>query len=124
MSVEDLYIDFRSLYGAITSATDIKHEKMWDSTEHEVKAVWFDSLANVINDRMGKTEHEEEISEIFNYLEMKYRTGSDEVKSCIDVCFVENLFWEVPRKRAGLAWANLPMNLKDLYLDFHSRKPV
>jgi hypothetical protein len=49
---------------------------------------------------------------------------SAEVRNCIDVSFVENLFWQVPANRAEGYWQQLPGPLKQLYLQFHRRAPI
>ncbi len=50
--------------------------------------------------------------------------SSQEVYRCMDVAFVENLFWQVGGGRAASYWELMPGRLKELYLGFHSRAPV
>jgi hypothetical protein len=53
----------------------------------------------------------------------RFMTGCGEVRNCIDVSFVENLFWQVTPDRSGPYWARMPDLLKRLYLGFHSKPP-
>jgi hypothetical protein len=123
MDVEEMYEDFRNRYPELTKAADVRHMEIWDSVEHEAAFLWFESLAGALNAQMGIPEQRAEFVTIFKYLDMKYRTGSKEIRNCIDVSFVENLFWEVVPKNAALVWATLPKNLQQLYIEFHGRSP-
>ena len=61
---------------------------------------------------------------LFSFLVAAYEQGSEEVKSCIDVSFTENLFWNVPPDKVKPYWLLLPQRLKDLYVAFHQRAPL
>jgi hypothetical protein len=50
--------------------------------------------------------------------------SSEEVFKCLDVAFVENLFWQVPASKATPYWEQLPARFKALYQGFHHRTPV
>ncbi len=123
MDAEQMYHDFRGQYTAMSQAADAKHAATCDIDGSEVKALWFESLANALNDRMGHREHHAQIAAIFKYFDMKFRTGDADIKNFIDVCFVENLFWQVTPKNAAPVWALLPKNLQTLYVSFHGRPP-
>jgi hypothetical protein len=124
MDVEEMYEDFRNQYLELTKAADARQIEILGSVEHEAAFLWFESLAGVLNAQMGISEQRTEFAAIFMYFDMKFRTGSKEVKNCIDVSFVENLFWEVSPKNAAPVWATLPKNLQQLYIDFHGRSPT
>lgn len=123
MDVQQMYEEFRSQYAELTKATDARHVKIWGSVGHESVYSWFESLANTLNAQMGNAEQRTDFTSIFEYFDMKLRTGSKEVKHCIDVSFVENLFWQVSSQNAAPIWAILPTNLQQLYIDFHGRSP-
>lgn len=119
MNLQQLYEDFRSQYPEIANATDVRHENSCFGFDYspEVQSVWFESLADVLNDRMRNPEQRDEIIAVFKYMDKSLRIGNKEVKNCIDVCFVENLFHNVPRQTARSIWGDLPGNLQKLYLD-------
>jgi hypothetical protein len=50
--------------------------------------------------------------------------SSAEVFKCLDVAFVENLFWQVPARKCEPYWERLPARFKALHLAFHGRSPV
>jgi len=54
----------------------------------------------------------------------QFENGNSEVKDCIDVAFVENLFWRVSREGTEIFWKNMPVTLKSLYVGFHGRPPL
>jgi len=58
------------------------------------------------------------------YISTQYKTGDEKIKDCIDVAFVENLFWRVPTEERISYWEGLPENLKELYVNFHQSKPL
>ena len=124
MDVREMYEDFRSRYPELTRATDARHLATWGRVEHETAFLWFESLASALNSQMGFPEKRTEMVTIFMYLDSKYRTGSKDVKNCIDVSFVENLFWEVSPKFAAPVWATLPKSLQQIYCGFHGRTPT
>lgn len=123
MSVEEMYEDFRSQYPEWTKSADARHIEILGAGEAEGAFLWFESLASALNAQMGIPEKRAEISVIFRYFEKCFCIGSNEVKKCIDVSFVENLFWDVRPNNAIPAWADLPKKLQQLYVDFHSQPP-
>lgn len=123
MDVQQMYDDFHRQYSDVAKAADAQHKVTWDSVTAEAAPVLFESLASVINARMGALENRTEMAAIFRFFDLKFRTGSKEVKNCIDTCFVENLFWQVPPKKAAPVWAVLPQNLQQLYIAFHGGAP-
>lgn len=79
---------------------------------------------STLNAQMGIPEQCAEFPSLFKYFDMKFRTGGKEIKNCIDVSFVENLFWQVSPRNAAPVWTILPKNLQQLYIDFHGRAPA
>jgi len=123
MDVVKMYEEFRNQYPELTKAADAIHVKTWGSVDHETVFCWFESLAEAVNDQMGVPEQHAELTSVFKYIEMKFVDGSNEVKNCIDVSFVENLFWRVSPRNTGLVWTVLPTHLQRLYIAFHGRQP-
>lgn len=52
------------------------------------------------------------------------RVGSDDVKNAIHIAFTENLFWQIPARKALPYWETLPKNLQALYIGFHGHAPL
>ena len=123
MDVEEMYEEFRIQFPDLTLAADARHVKIWDSVERETAYVWFESLANTLNTMMATPEHRTDFSSIFNYFDEKFRVGNKDEKNCIEVSFVENLFWQVGPRHAAPVWARLPTRLQQLYIGFHGRAP-
>jgi len=118
MSVEQMYRDFRGHFPDIAVATDTKHqESVFYDDDQDFQPSWFETLAHELSDRMSVPDQREEIAAVFEYMDQRFRTGNDEIKNCIDVWFVENLFYSVPRQVSRLVWPMLPKNLQKLYMD-------
>ena len=84
---------------------------------------WFEALADALNDEMRRAIPYQAHRALFEHLAAAYTAGPTSVQQCIDVSFVENLFWQIPSERCAPYWKALPPVLKQLYLDFHSRAP-
>lgn len=117
----------KNRYPAISAKADEEYQRLWgDFTDASYDSYsWFEALANAINKDMGcevpASEHQELLAVISSYFEF----GDESVRKCIDVAFVENLFWQVPKTQSVTAyWGFLPNNLKDLYIDFHHQSPL
>jgi len=82
--------------------------------------VWFESVARAINSDMRQGVRLAECTAFFESVRRVFHLAEDKVKECIDVAFVENLFWQVPPLAAGPYWKALPPVLKELHLTFHS----
>lgn len=85
---------------------------------------WFGCAAEVLNAEMRSGADVRLVRAVFVFVERSFLAGSPEVKHCIDVSFVENLFWQVPMDLRRGYWRVLPPVLRNLYLDFHGRPPV
>ncbi|WP_417268749.1 MULTISPECIES: hypothetical protein [Alphaproteobacteria] len=123
MDIEAMYEEFRYLYPELTKAADARHVEIWGSVGHETAFVWFESLANTLNAQIGLTEQSSRFASVFDYFDRKYRGGNKEVKNCIDVSLVENLFWQVCPRNTGPVWTILPKQLQRLYINFHGHPP-
>lgn len=124
MSVLEMYHDFRKRFPEMTQAADAKHIKIWDSIDDETAYSWFESLAGAVNDQMGASEEGTDLSSIFSYFDERLRGSDNKIKNCIDVSFVENLFWEVQPNSAADAWEAMPDSMQSLYVRFHGRPPT
>lgn len=123
MDIKGMYEEFRDQHPKLCKSVDAKHLKIWGNVGHETMFSWFESLASTLNDQMGMSEHRTEFGSVFNYFDKKFRNGTESIKNCIEVSFVENLFWQVNPQKAGPIWDMLPKNLQRLYIDFHGRPP-
>jgi hypothetical protein len=121
-SILQFYRDTRQRFPAILEEADKVHLRLWE-VEDEWAIMWFESLAEMLNENMRKGARMDIADMVFDYMRERFATGSKEVQRCIDVSFVENLFWRVPPKHARIYWARMPDLLKKLYLGFHSKPP-
>ncbi|MEA3299185.1 MAG: hypothetical protein U9R22_03100 [Pseudomonadota bacterium] len=123
-AISDLYRVVRERYPEITVAADRVHGRTWGEPAPEFAYSWFESLANALNGEMNKGVDPGKYLKLFSFFSHALQGCSPEVKECIDVSFVENLFWRVPGDKAEPYWARLPASLKALYTGFHGRAPV
>ena len=116
----------RTKFPDLTEKADRQHIAYWgDPPSEETDSYnWFESVSRALNNEMQRGDYYDECQAFFQFVESVFRTGSDEVKKCIDVAFVENLFWKVSPKKIGPYWQALPKILQKLYVDFHSNSPL
>lgn len=124
MDLRQLYLEVRQRFTAITEKADRRHIEYWDELDHEDPYSWFQSLANALNDEMSRGVEYELHQELFNFISAALAGAADDAYRCIDVSFVENLFWQVPSRKSEPYWLKLPERLKALYLEFHRRTPL
>jgi len=123
MSVLNFYNTIREKFPEITKKADIKHIEIWNEVDPEFAYSWFESLANALNSEMINGVNANKYKELFNYISRNFDEGNNEVKDCIDVSLVENLFWKVPKNKAKIYWKSLPFNFRTLYINFHGKEP-
>ncbi len=124
MSVLKMYEEFREKFPELTAKTDIDICKNLDEVDPEFAYIWFESLADTLNTEMSQGVDVETYKNQFEFFRSNYVMGDGEVKDCIDVSFVENLFWKVLPEKALPYWQALPAPLKELYLYFHGKPPA
>lgn len=113
-------------YPEISEKADAEYLKQWgeyDDPEYYSYS-WFESLANVLNKQMYWSVPAEKFSELFADICSAFNSGDEDVKKCIDVAFVENLYWQVAPEKAKNYWNIMPETLKKLYVNFHHRTPL
>jgi hypothetical protein len=123
-TVVDLYNVPRNRFPEITEAADRIHKGTFGEPSPEFSYSWFENLANALNKDMNKGVSPSKHMKLFSFMNQALFTCGPEIKNCIDVAFVENLFWQVPSEKAEQYWAKLPPALKELYIGFHGRAPL
>lgn len=122
-TVLDLYNAVRDRFPEITAKADREHIKYWGELDPEFAYSWFHSLANALNGEMSRETDCRAHEELMVFISGALQGCSKEIHTCIDVSFVENLFWQVPGIKAEPHWNALPEALQELYLGFHNRAP-
>lgn len=122
-SVLDLYREVRDRFPSATEKADAEHRRLTFEVDPEYAFLWFESLAKALNLDMAKGVPFKVHQPLITFFAKALSAGSDEVKECIDVSFVENLFWQVHTEKAQLYWQGLPRSLKELYIAFHRCGP-
>lgn len=107
---------------AAAKADDVLRCRGFDSND-EAYIIWFECLAEVTNQKMRSAESEA-VEKLFGFFSEQLTSASPPVKECIDVGYVENLFWQVPENTLKQFWPALPSRLKRLYSDFHGSAPL
>jgi len=113
-------------YPEISEKVDAEYLKQWgecDAPEYYSYS-WFEALANTLNKQMSWSVPAEKFSDLFSDISDAFKSGGADVKECIDVAFVENLYWQVAPEKAENYWVLMPDTLKELYVDFHHRTPL
>ncbi|WP_028102260.1 DUF7674 family protein [Pseudoduganella violaceinigra] len=122
-TVLDLYNAVRSKFPAIRKKADTIHVRQWGEIDSEFAYSWFESLANALNAEMNRQVEFKVYEPLFVYFGHVLQNASEEVYRCIDVAFVENLFWQVSSAKCAAYWPQLPPAIRELYLGFHHREP-
>ena len=120
-TLAQLYKEVREKFPDITAKTDREHLRYWGDFAPEDEYSWFHSLANALNSEMRRQVSYSVHEPLFLFLSDVLRGCSEEVFKCIDVSFVENLFWQVSPDKAEPYWLPMPARLKELYIVFHSK---
>jgi hypothetical protein len=118
-----LYESVRQAFPVITEKADRIHIRQWGELDPDFAYSWFESLANALNGEMQRGADYGDHKEIFEFVGRALVGATDEIHQCIDVAFVENLFWQVPSPKCAPYWQQMPQPLRKLYLEFHSREP-
>ena len=125
MTRDDFCNSIKKRFPAIAEKANLEYARLWDDHIDELYSYsWFEALANALNKEMLKGTPASEYAELFEFIRHSFHTGDDEIKEAIDVAFVENMFWQVPEKKAKSYWHGFPAVLKDLYVSFHHRTPL
>ncbi len=118
------YLAARARFPDFAEKADRKYFEYWDEQPRAEGAYsWFESAANALNAEMKREGDLAGCSEFFEFVDSIFASASEEVRRCIDVSFVENLFWQVPPAKAAAYWNKLPPQLQALYVGFHNRPP-
>ncbi|OZG75458.1 hypothetical protein BTA51_03540 [Hahella sp. CCB-MM4] len=113
-------------YPAIATMADSEYTRLWgDFADEEFYSYsWFEVLARALNKEMCGDVPPSEYRDLLVDISNSFKSGDREVRNCIDVAFVENLFWQVPELQTENYWNALPEVLKELYLQFHRKAPI
>jgi hypothetical protein len=123
-TVEVLYHRVRDKFPLISSSADRFHQTRWgDSLDVGVEYAWFEALADALNAEIRREVPYAVHEPLFQLIAGAFSQGSEPVQKCIDVSFVENLFWQIPSPKCAPYWKQLPPKLRQLYTEFHHRDP-
>lgn len=122
-TVIDLYNAVRKKFPTTQEKADRIHVRQWGETDPEFAYSWFESLAYALNEEMSRSVDSQIHEPLLTYISSILPSASEPVYRCIDVAFVENLFWQVPSIKCAPYWERLPPPLKELYLGFHRHEP-
>ena len=90
--------------------------------EDEAYYIWFEAFSEVTNKNM-KEQQTANVLKHFEFFMYHSKHGTDVIKNCIDVSYVENLFWKVNPIISRYYWSLLQKPLQELYFGFHHGEP-
>lgn len=118
----DLYSQVRKRFPKLASKADDEFSRL--RYHFKPSCLWFESLAQALNIEMGKGVPAQDYEPLFSFFASALASGEKEIKKCIDVSFVENLFWQVPSApQIHAYWQKMPPSLQALYIAFHGIEP-
>lgn len=124
MSRDQFCAEIKAKFPVISAKAEKQYRHFWGDGDSEFYSyAWFESLANAVNCEMNRGSNPKEYEELFLAIGNAFIRGNEDIKKAIDVAFVENLFFDVPSSASELYWNSLPEVIKNLYFDFHKRKP-
>ena len=109
----------RALFPQISASADRCNNGKWEGTN----SLWFECLAQAINEDIVKEVPYSTHRRLFEFMDGAYAQGDEDVRSCVDSSFVENLFWQIASVKCAPYWAALPPRLRRLYVAFHGFEP-
>jgi len=121
--VFSFYSAIRQAFPQITALADVIHVRQWGELDPEWAYSWFESLAYALNDEMRCAADYAKHQPLFEFVSRALLDADDDLRQCIDVALVENLFWQFPGAKCLPYWRQLPIPLRELYLAFHRRPP-
>lgn len=124
MNLIELYKSVREKFPLISEKADALHERLWGHPEEEAAYVWFESLANALNLEMAAEVDPNEYVSLLKFLDGALGAGTDELCNCLDVGFMENLFFQISSIKAKPYWEITPRRLRDFHVAFHDRSPL
>ena len=124
MTLLELYDSVRERFPVISQKADGLHIRLWGPPEADSAYVWFESLANAINLEMTAEVDPVAYKSLLNFLDGALANGSAELRNCLDVGFMENLFWQVASVKARPYWEITPKRLREFHVAFHGRSPL
>jgi hypothetical protein len=123
-SVRALYLLIKASHPEIAKLADKFHHRRWGATlEEDFEYAWFEALADALNEQMRMSVPAEQHANLLQTIASAFGSGDRAVKECVDVSFIENLFWQVPDRLAQAYWHQMPKPLAELYLTFHGKQP-
>ena len=86
-----------------------------DETDlQEMTYRWIEAFADRVRDA-ARAEDFPSIRDQTNFMAEKYLSGSDAVKSIIDVAYAENILWDASEKEKASAWPLVSKTIRQLY---------
>ena len=122
MSIDELLAEVRVSFPTISELADRHYERQFGAESMVSAYSWFESLANALNLEMSHGTDPRTHRDLLVRLDRALH--SSEVFRCLDVAFVENLFWQVPVTKSAPYWMQLPARFETLYKALHRRSPV
>lgn len=124
MTLPELYNSVRERFPLISQKADGLHIQLWGPPEAGSPYVWFESLANAINLEIAAEVDPADYKALLNFLDKALASGSAELRDCLDVSFMENLFWRVACVKARPYWEVTPKRLREFHVALHGKGPV
>lgn len=124
MDLSQAYAEVRARFPAIAEAADREHIRIWGDVTADTTYSWFESLAKALNHEVEQEVAVQKHIPLLKFFAGMLGDATDELRDCIDVSFVENLFFQISSKKVEPYWQALPDQLKQFYVKFHRCTPL
>ena len=117
LEIEQFISDIRKAFPDVGRAIDVWMEKQGFDEEDKAYASMFEAFSQETTNEM-KRLNEGIVRSHLEYMSKKLSRASKKEYEYIDVYYVESLMWDINDKGIKKwAWALMPANLKELYVD-------
>jgi hypothetical protein len=103
-----------ALPDAAAKTDEIMRGRGFDSDE-DAEYLWVEALADLTNIHI-RQRNQTDLRKELAFFSMQIDQGTETVKNCINVSYVENLMFDLASEDKKWAWPQIPENLKKLYL--------
>ena len=113
--IQKFFERIRDALPEVASKTDeIMRERGFNSDD-ETEYLWLEALADITNMYIQR-RNQDKLRKALHFFSKEFDSGTNTIKNCIDVSYMENLMWDLNSADKKWVWPQIPENLKKLYV--------